>query len=54
MFQIHSKQVWLSKIMKTLGFNFTEEKIDNAIDGLIGERMGIKCYVTKLIECNKK
>lgn len=52
MYQFHSKQIWLSKTMKKLGFDFTEEEIDSAIDGFIGERMGIKCYVTYLIEAH--
>ena len=47
---------WKYKTIKTIGYDFTNEEIDNAINnnGYIGIKMNIKCYITpKLIENDK-
>ena len=41
-----TKQHWLK--VKPFGIEWTNEQLDNAIDGYIGEQKGIKCYLTPL------
>jgi len=43
---IKTKSQWLMQSMIPI----TEEEIDNAVNGYIGNKMGINCYITKLIE----
>lgn len=43
----HTKQMW-QKIRHL--YDWTDEELDNAVDGYIGIKYGIKCYLTILIK----
>lgn len=54
MFLVNTKQEWQQKGMKKLGFYFTDEEIKNHKNGFIGERQGIRCYLTEYIDTSRE
>jgi hypothetical protein len=53
MFLVQTLQEWRSKRIKKLGFDFTEDELANHKDGFIGEKMGMKCYLSEFIESKR-
>ena len=44
----NTKAYWLK--VKPFGIEWTEEQLDNTVDGFIGEQKGIKCYITPTLK----
>ena len=43
-----TKEYWLK--VKPFGIEWTEDQLNNTLDGFIGEQKGIKCYITPTLK----